>query len=284
MFVLEIENENQERLTLTQDEGNYQVIKVEGLTPPDADITTIKVANMDGERFKSSRLEKRELSIEIKINGDIEKNRIKLYDFFDSGKMSKIYYRNGSRNVMIVGYCESFEGDLFELGQTVQVSIVCPSPYWESINMVRADISQALGNFQFPFAISEEGVEFTRFIDGRESPIINRGDGECGVVITMKSTLDLISNPVIYNVRTGEFFKVNIELSKGNTVTINTNVGQKSIYKIVDGVQSNIMGLVAKGSSWFQLKRGVNLFTCNADTGIATLEVVFEFKNLFKGV
>lgn len=284
MFTLEIENGYKERLVLTQDESNYQVINVEGLTPPSSEIITTVVANLDGERHKNSRLEMRNIVIYVKIRGEVEKNRIRLYDFFDTGEPSTIFYTNGSRKVKIVGYCETVEGDLFSQSQEVQISIICPDPYWKSLESIVYDISQTFGAFQFPFAIESTGTEFSRFIDGREAVVVNRGHGSSGMIIKMSANIDGIINPVIYNVNTGEFFKINITLNQGDSIEINTYVGQKSINKTVDGVVSNILNQVEKGSTWFQLGKGYNLFTYNADINQAYLKIVFEFDNLYKGV
>lgn len=284
MYTLEIENENKEKLVLTQNESNYQVINVEGLTPPEAEITTIKVANLDGERFKSSRLDMRNIVITVKLSGEVEKNRIKLYNFFDTGNLSTIYYSNGSRKVKIEGYCETVEGDLFSESQEVQLSIICPDPYWKGLNKIVYDISQTFGSFQFPFAIDSNGIEFSQYIDGREAVVINRGQGASGMIIKMTAMGDSIANPIIYNVNTGEFFKVNITLNSGDSIEVNTYVGKKSITKTVDGVVTNILNLVGKGSTWFQLNKGYNLYTYHGDANQGHLRVVFEFDNLYKGV
>ena len=98
MFSLEVENKQGTKLKLTQNESNYQVTKIEGLTPPKAKIVTTTVANMDGEKFKSSKLEARNLVLTIKLNGDVEANRLALYDFFENGQYCKIYYSNKNKH------------------------------------------------------------------------------------------------------------------------------------------------------------------------------------------
>lgn len=284
MFVLEIENSNGERLKLTEDESIYQVMKVEGLTPPQAEITTVPVANMHGERFKSSRIEMRELVLEVKIGGEVEKNRIKLYNFFDTGNMCRVHYTNGSRSVGITAYCENFDGDLFSISQEVQISLLCPKPFWEGLEAIKADISQVIGGFVFPFAISSSGIEFTRFVRGRETNVINRGDRDCGIIISIKSNGDGVENPIIYDVATGNFFKVRQTMSAGDVITINTNIGEKSIKLTSNGVSSNIMGKVMRGSTWFDLKKGTNMFTYSADVGVDSLEITMEYRLLYSGV
>lgn len=284
MFTLEIENTNGRKLKLSQNEDNYQITNITGLTSPKAEIFTSDIANMDGKKFKSSRLEVRNIVLTIKLNGDVEANRIALYDFFDTGKTCKIYYKNGARRVYCEGYCEQLEAGLFEKNQSVQVSILCVDPYWKSFNLIYSDLSFLFSNFEFPFAIEKEGVEFSIFNEIRDSGVLNSGDVSCGVVITLIANNDNIQNPIIYNVVTGEFLKLNLTMNNGDKVIINTNRGLKSICKIVDGSKINIISLLAEGSSWLQLEKGRNIFTYRADSNYLDLSVVFEHNNLFKGV
>lgn len=284
MFTLEVENQQGSKLKLTQNESKYQIINVEGLTPPAATFTTSVVANMDGERFKNSKIGIRNIVITIRLNGDVEGNRLSLYDYFDNGKYCKIHYSNGDRKVYCEGYCENCEGNFFTNSEQMQISILCLDPYWKSFNLMFVDLSQSFGNFEFPFSIDKEGIVFSNFINNREVLVINSGEIECGVIITLRAEIDNINNPVLYNVKTGESFKINTTLNLGDIVVINTNKGQKSIEKIVDGKTSNIIGSLESGSTWFQLAKGVNLFTYSADANYSKLKVFFEYRNLYKGV
>lgn len=284
MYSLTIENPTGKKIKLTQNESNYQVLRVDGLTPPKARITTTALANMDGERFKDSRLEMRNLVFTIRIKGDVEKNRIALYDFFDVGQKCKIYYKNNSRNVYIEGYCESADDDLFASQQEMQVSVICDNPFWKNLAIVYSDISALTGSFEFPFSISAEGIEFSNYVENRKTEVVYTGDVESGFVITITALDDGVINPVIYNYQTQDFIKVNVTLNKSERLIINSNKGLKSVYKIVDGVKTNIIGLLDKDSTWLTLKKGVNIFTSSSDSNSVDLKIIFEHNSLYKGV
>lgn len=284
MYSLTIENPTGKKIKLTQNESNYQVLRVDGLTPPKARITTTALANMDGERFKDSRLEMRNLVFTIRIKGDVEKNRIALYDFFDVGQKCKIYYKNNSRNVYIEGYCESADDDLFTSQQEMQVSVICDNPFWKNLAIVYSDISALTGSFEFPFSISAEGIEFSNYVENRKTEIVYSGDVESGFVITITALNDGVVNPIIYNYQTQDFIKVNVTLNNSESLIINTNKGLKSVYKIVDGVKTNIIGLLDKDSTWLTLKKGVNIFTSSSDSNSVDLKIIFEHNSLYKGV
>lgn len=284
MYVLEVENEVGERLRLTQNESRYQVLKVDGLMPPKADIVTTSIASMDGERYKSSRLEMRNIVIQLKICGQVEKNRIALYHFFDSGRPLKIYYRNGTRNVYCHGYCEEPDGNLFEMSQKVQVSIVCPDPYWRDVATNEYDMSFNSGAFEFPFSIGSEGMEFSVYTANREVSVLNIGDAPTGMLIKLVAREGAVGRPVIYNVNTNERLRINTSLDNSDELIIDTNKGSRSIIKVSNGHELDAFTSLDFGSSWLQLGKGLNVFTYSAGSGEEFLEVKITFTVKYKGV
>lgn len=280
MFQLEAEGKSGYKIRLTQNENNYQILNTEGLLPPKAEIVTTTISGVDGGRFKSSKIDMRNIVIHIKVKGNIEKNRILLYDVFDNGEPCTIYFKNGSRNVFCIGYCEDVNGDLFSINQTIQVSILCPDPFWMELSESVFDISFHKGNFTFPFSIDSKGIEFSNYVANRESKVVNIGDVTSGLIITMNAIGGAVTNPAIYNVQTGEAFKVNTTLSDGNELVINTNVGSRGAWKNGSSVFKNI----ADGASWLKVNRGGNTFTYNADSGVEFLTVKVSFNPKYKGV
>lgn len=284
MYSLEVENELGIKLKLSQNESNFQIVKIDGLTPPKANIYTNSVANMNGEMYKHSKITMRNVVIQIKLNGEVEKNRIKLYEFFSPSKFCKLIYKNNSRSVFIDGYCETVESDLFTKSQIIQVSIVCPEPFFKGINENVTDISKQFSAFEFPFDIGVEGIEFSSVDTDRSTIIINYGDVDSGIIIEMTSLQGTINNPVIYDYQTGEQLKINDSLNEGEKIIINTNKGKKSLIKIVDGVEINIINKFDIKTNWLQLRKGANYFTYSADNRSEMLKVEIKQNTLFLGV
>ena len=109
MFVLKVENSKGYVLELTDNEENYQITNIEGLDPPKADINTSSYANNDGFSFNGSKIKDREIVITMKINGDVEENRLKLYKYFRIKEWCKIYYKSELRDVFIEGYVQTMD-------------------------------------------------------------------------------------------------------------------------------------------------------------------------------
>ena len=154
MFSLKVENAKGAILELTNDETNFQVTNVEGLTPPNATINTSDFANGDGSSFNSSKIPNREIVITVYINGDVQTNRLTLYQYFRNKNWCKIYYTDDQRDVYIEGYVQAFEAPIFTQKQVAQISILCPDPYFKDIETIIQSISKALKKFTFPFSIN----------------------------------------------------------------------------------------------------------------------------------
>lgn len=284
MFNLKIENAKSEVLQLTQNESCYQVVNIDGLNPPKADIYTNPIAGMDGEKFKSSKLEMRNIVLTFKINGEVEQNRLNVYRYIGTKKWCKIYYKNESRDVYIEGYCEAIECKLFDIKQEMQISIVCPDPYLKSLETIYADISKVFGAFIFPFAIDEEGIEISTFEAGRVTTIINDGEFETGIVITATALADNVQGLTIYNADTGDYMYTNATIDKGDVIRINTNKGSKSIIKISDGEETNIINSLSGDSTWLQLDTGYNHFTYATDASDRWVKVEIEYNHQYEGI
>ena len=82
---------------------------------------------------------------------DIETSRINLYKYISTGAWIRVFFRNGTRNVYIDGYVESFETDLFARTQVAQVSILCPVPAFIDAQEMTVVNSVSTPKFSFPF-------------------------------------------------------------------------------------------------------------------------------------
>lgn len=150
MYSFIAENENGDQIQLTQN-PNYDLEITKGLLPPSATINTSRLVNADGEVFNSSSMNMRNLVLMIYPKVPIEENRIALYKIFQSKKYVKCYYKNSKRNVYIEGYVETIDGSLFDQIQVIQVSIICPQPFWLGLNELTTDVSKTTNMLEFPF-------------------------------------------------------------------------------------------------------------------------------------
>ena len=286
MFKCKIENIKNNILTLTQNESNYQLLSITGLNPPNAQINTSTIAGLDGSKFNSSKVESRNIVITLKINADIEANRINLYKYFATKEWCKFYYENENRNVYIDCYVENFECDLFVKNEIAQISLICPNPYFKDMETIIDDISKAIAAFKFPFSINTNNYIPVSTIDtSKVTNVYNDSESETGMIIEV-NVLNKINSLQIKNVSTGETFGVKYSFVENDRIIIDTNKGEKSIKLIRDGLTSNIFTAMTKGSTFFQLDVGDNYFSYLVDDGVNDNLVQIRFKHytLYRGV
>lgn len=282
MYTLIAENKYGEQLEITNN-PRYVITDIDGLYPPEGVINTTQVANMDGSVFNSSRINDRVITITMAINGPAEANRLLLYRYFKTKYPVRLYYENGVRDVYIDGYVSKFLVEYFEKKQTAQIEISCPMTLFRAVKESVTEFANIENMFVFPFAIEAAGIPFSEIALGEQKTIINGGDVETGVVIHLNA-LGTVLNPKIYNADTGDRMTLSIEMRAGDEITINTRKKEKSITLLRDGVQTNIVGKLDAGSTWFNLIPGDNIFTYEADEFPEHLQCIFIINNQFEGV
>ena len=282
MFELSVQNERGEVLELSNN-PNYDILAVYGLNPAPAAINTTPVIGMDGTRYNSARLGERNVVISLNIRGDIEENRINLYKYFRVKNPIRIFYKNEHMDVYIDGYIDTFENDFFQMLQQPQISIICPNPYWRAMNETEIDFDTVTAMFEFPFAIEAPGIPFSEVSEVAVT-YFNAGSVETGGVITFTALADDVINPIFYNVTNNTFFGLSVTMQESDTIVINTQRGEKSVYLIRGGIKTSLLNNRIEGSTWITFEPGENEIRYSATSGQSALKCVLSSVQLFEGV
>lgn len=282
MYSLKVKNDRGNTLELTNN-PKYSVYKITGLNPPHATVNSSVNTTTDGSSINSVRLENRNIVIYTTIEGNVEANRINLYKYFPLKQTVRLYFSNESRDIYIEGVVELIECDLFSNKQIAQISIICPKPYFKAVEDLVTIFSDVSPLFSFPFSITKAGVEISTITTNQRRKIINTGDVETGVIIKLFA-IGTVENPVIYDVLKRTSLKLNFTMLPSDTLVINTNVGEKSITLIRDGMSYNALGYMSPDGTWFTLGAGDNVFTYDADSGNGNLQLTFTTSVLYSGV
>lgn len=282
MYSLIVTNPLGQSLRLSHN-GDYNIIAIDGLTPPTATLNSSPIPGADGAIFNSSYLEPRNIVLTIVPNFPIEKNRISLYKMFPVKQKVKLHYTNGSRDVMIEGYVESVQGNLFTAQQSIQISIMCYEPYFKSAAEIINDLSQILSAFEFPFSTESEGTVFSEINTITQTVLVNAGEAQTGCVITINFSGD-VTDPVIYDATNNTYIKIVDNFENGDVLIINTIPTQKSITLIRDGVEYNRINNLSGTPTWFSLNVGETVFAYDAASGADHMAISFSHYDLYQGV
>lgn len=258
MIKVTIENEYQEQLKLNGNSA-YIIGRITGLTPPKATVNTSKLATKDGSVFNSSMVNNRNIVFTIYPNENVETNRVNLYRYFKVKRKIKIYFTTKLRTVWIDGYIETVDGDLFENPQALQISVICPDPYFKALETLNKDIEQT-------------GTE-----------VANLSDEELGAVFELTAT-GAAGEITITNDTSGNSFVLATNLISGDKVTLNTRKGEKSIKLEREGTEINLINAIGTDTEWIQLTPGNNTISFAAESGQGNLTLSITIQPIYEGV
>lgn len=272
------------------EKSGFIVTSIDGLGPAKATVNTTNMATADGSVFNSSRIGNRNIVLSMLFmetnTESIEDIRQKSYRYFPSKKAIKICIRTDNREVETVGYVESNEPDIFSRNEGCEISIICPDPHLYSSRLTETVFSGTESLFEFPFennSLEEPLLEMGKIIYKTEHYIHYDGDSDIGVSINIH-VIDHASNLTILNSTRGEKMVINMEFVAGDNIVINSQTGNKSITLLRDGVHLNILNYVQKGSAWFTLQKGDNVFAYSAEIGTENLQFYVTNKVAYIGV
>ena len=280
MYTLIAENTNGEQLNLT-DNPAYVVTNIDGLNPPDAIINTVQRAGHDGSVFNSAFLDNRQIILNIAINGPACDNRNELFRFFRTARRTRLIYHNDYHDVYIDGYCQNAPVEYFGQKQIIQVTLICPDPFFHGLTEIEGYTNGIESMFEFPFSI-EEPIPFSEINSEGGALIYNPGD-LAGIVIEITAS-GAVTNPRVYHVETDTYFKVTTSLQSGDKLIINTRTDEKSVKRIRSGSTTNLIASRANGSTWLTAEPGQNQFTLSADSGTANMTGFIHFTTNVEGV
>ena len=162
---------------------------------------------------------------------------------------------------------------------------LCPDPLFSKKNEDKVNAASTVGLFRFPLTIPARNNSQHGAIFGLRQPslivaITNSGAVSVGMRIVFKAKGTLV-NPSLTNVNTQKFFKINKTMQAGETVEVNTIIGEKSIQGEMNGIVSNYFKYRDLDSEWLQLDVGDNLLRYDADSNVGNLEVYIYFNNKY---
>lgn len=280
--------------------GPFEIEKIEGLGPPKATVNTTEIATNDGSKFNSARATERNVVVYLILHGApmIEDARQLSYKYFPVKKPLQLEIETDNRHCVVEGYPESNEPNIFSDSEDTQVSIVCPNPYWKSAgdDGIQEVIFHGVApNFEFPFSnesLIEDKIEFGLIDRRKENVVYYDGDAEQGITIIIEA-IGTVKNLTIYNIRTREKMAISHDelvsftgsgIVNGDTITISTVKGHKSIELLRDGVTTNILNCIGKDDDWFMLSKGDNIFGYTADEGSDYLDFKINYSSLYEGI
>ena len=273
------------------------ITKIEGLGPAKANINTTEMATNDGDVYNSSRLNKRNIVFTMQFGWapTVEDARQNSYKYFPIKRKVGLLFETDNRICEIQGYVESNEPDIFTESPQTKISVICPDPYFYSVDENVLLFYSMESGFEFPFendSLEEPLMEMGAIQLKQEQTIYYTGDAETGVVINIHA-IGNVENITIFNMGTREVMKIDTGKLKemtgygliaGDDLTISTLRGKKSVYLLRNGVKTNVINCLDRQADWFQLAKGDNVFAYTAEYGSVNLQFRITNQMVYEGV
>lgn len=279
------------------EKSGFIIQSIDGLGPAKANVNFTELATIDGSIDNSAKLEERNiiLSLIFLERGTIEDTRLLSYKYFPVKRNITFQIETDNRICETVGRVESNDPSIFDQQEGCQISILCPDPYFYSIENHYETFYGVDPLFEFPFSnesLTEKLIEFGSINIRTYGTVIYTGDEEVGLTIRIHS-IGSVKGLTIYNIEKREIFKIDDEklekilgsgIIAGDEITITTVKGYKSITILRDGEYINIINSLEKPIVWFQLEKGENTFAYTAEEGLENLNFRIENRILYEGV
>ena len=232
----------------------FQIRNISGLGPVKAAVNTSPLGSMDGDSYVGSTVGARNIVLTIKPNPNwstwtYEKLRKVLYEYFMPKRRVRLVFETDEiAPVEILGYIESNEPAIFSKDGEIQVSVICPYPYFTSVNPVVID-----------------GVSTVTNVD-----VYYDGSVESGINVQISLTAGIA--PSFIYIQIGDpilsYFRVDASVDDSKYFIMSSVPGQKYVQNvaIANGVITNLLPKVHSGSQWPILQPGINEFSVITDT------------------
>lgn len=264
----------------------FWLADVDGLTEADFEVETDKASGQDGEYYRGSTADKRNIVIYADMKDRLQENREMLYSFFQPRENGTLIVTDGEVSRKIDYYPEFVRIDPTGLIRRVTISLICPDPLFKATADDRVEMATWEGLIEWPDDCQE--IPMGDFeMETRNSTLIanieNQSAVTRGLTVTFRA-VGTVVNPGLLEVRTQKGFKINCTMHAGDTLTVTTGLKNKRVQLESGGVIKGANNLWVYGSTWLQAEPGDNVFRYSADSGLENLTVVVSSTPTFWGV
>lgn len=253
-----------------------QIRNIDGLDPVKASVNTSPFGAVDGASYTGSSVLTRNIVLTIGLKPDwdvwtFEKLRRLVYQYFMPKRQTRlVFYSDDLVPVEISGVVESCEVNQFSKDPEMQVSIICPDPYFTALEpVVLTGQTVPIGSVQ-PV---EQSLPVTL--------IEYNGTIEAGLHLDVTATTD--PPPTEIGIQLGDpkisYFGVQAAVNPSMYFELSSLPMQKFVQNINigSGVITNLLSKVniQEGALWPSLAPGENEFIVTTDVGVHDWELTY---------
>lgn len=243
-----------------------QIRGITGLDPVKATVNTSPFGSVDGVAYTGSDVAFRNIVLTLHPNPDwdiwsFESLRRLLYSYFMPKQMTRlIFYSDDMPPVAISGIVEDTNVNPFSSDLELQVSIICPDPYFTALD---------------PTVITGQSTRD----NSNALDIQYNGSVEAGVNVEVTRVSD--PAPTSIGIQIGDpsssYFNVVAGVDASKYFAMNSIPGNKYVQNVslTNGVITNLLSKIQQASTWPTLQPGVNDFSVITDQGVQDFQLTY---------
>lgn len=267
--------------------SGFAIIRIDGLGPEDADISSTDITYGDGSITNNTRVKSKPIQFDIVYlwNSTIEESRNILYDYFKISENVRLYFQTETKYVYIDGVVQSHKPDIFNEQSGVSIIVECPDPYFKEATEFDINLTGVNSGFIFPFSnesLSEKLLTFGEILISDSTRVSYLGNKDTG--FTIDGIVNKPFNTFEIGCNNDLMIFNNLNARIGDRIIINTRDGQKQARIIRSGNAINIIGKMdIKVSKWLRLVPGNNdIYYSKKYSGFSTLNIRTNI--LYRGI
>lgn len=264
---------------------------VDGLYGKKTNVTISQNVMIDGGTYQGSVASVRNIVMTLldqPDNFDNQSNRDALYHLFSQGEKGRLVYEENGVSRYIDYYVESITRKTRK-SIPITVSLLCPDPFLYDTTEQEHDIANIIADFEFIHEFTASGEELSHRSPVRSVTIDNDSAAtNIGLEIHVTTKSASVTNPSLAISETGESITIGsatlpFVLEAGQELVITTATGNKHVYLLSGGEETEVNGYLTEDSRFIQLKSGANTIGFDADSGVDAMIVTVKYRFKYEG-
>lgn len=253
-------------------QGGFTLKGFDGLGPAGAQIAYSEYALLPGGSFHSANTGIRNPVLTIGLSprydtGDtVLSLRKQLYSVLKPGqRVTLSLYFDGTYTSYISGYVERVEPNIFTAEPTLQVSIICVSPYFQAPSLI-SEVWKAGTTKTITYLgdVDETGFTLVVQLKNASTTMVKVTDPDTSYALTVNvSPAITLNQQVVFDTRKG---------SKGVSLVDSSGV-----------IIRNLMGELTVDKGWPSLSEGVNKLLITHTSGANLADVAMDYREQYLG-
>ena len=267
--------------TYDHDATEFFLVDLEGVYEMKNVVHTSDNATTDGSSYSGEKLEERHIVITANIRRNYSENRDYLTRVFKKGSEGTFYHTEDGRTRKIRYRVLHINVDEKGLLRPAVIELKCTNPYFTDNEATHIEMASWESGFEFPCEIPEEGMEFGIRSKETIKVVDNNSTTSIGIQMTIIAE-DIVINPLIMNVTTGETLKLLCTMEPDDQIIITTEQGNIDVVLCRGGERIDYNYTVDEDNEGYvQLEDGRNYISYTADEGGDYMNVNFDFENCY---